>query len=229
MTLSVKAFVQAGFIAGLLAAGAAFAGGGKFATTNGKPAPAAVDASGPSELIESAANIMLSGIDAHRDEYRKDTTGLYKLVEDTLLPHFDTPYAAQLVLGKNWRNATPEQRQRFVKAFYQSLLYTYGDALVDFTADRLRVLPTKVGAEDTKATVRTEITRSNGTKVAVFYTLRKINGEWKAWDVVIDGISYVKSYREDYGAQVDQMGMEAVIKNLEAKAQSAKAGKTKTT
>ena len=229
MTLSVKTFVQVGFIAGLLVAGGAFAAGGKFATTNGKPAPAAVDTSGPSELIESAANIMLSGIDARREEFRKDPTGLYKLVEDTLMPYFDTPYAAQLVLGKNWRNATPEQRDRFVKAFYQSLLYTYGDALVDFTADRLRVLPTKVTPEDTKATVRTEITRSNGTKVAVFYTLRKVNGAWKAWDVVIDGISYVKSYREDYGAQVDQMGIEAVIKNLEAKAQSAKAGKAKST
>ena len=213
----------------LVAAPGAFAAGGKFATTNGKPAPAAVDTSGPSELIESAANIMLSGIDARREEFRKDPTGLYKLVEDTLLPYFDTPYAAQLVLGKNWRNATPEQRDRFVKAFYQSLLYTYGDALVDFTADRLKVLPTKVTPEDTKATVRTEITRSNGTKVAVFYTLRKVNGAWKAWDVVIDGISYVKSYREDYGAQVDQMGIEAVIKNLEAKAQSAKAGKAKST
>jgi len=229
MSLSVKSLVQVGFIAGLLVAGGVLAADGKFATTNGKPAPAAVDTSGPSELIESAANIMLSGIDTRRAEFRKDPTGLYKLVEDTLLPHFDTPYAAQLVLGKNWRSATPEQRKRFVDAFYKSLLYTYGDALVDFTADRLKVLPTKVAAEDLKATVRTEITRSNGTKVAVFYTLRKVNGAWKAWDVVIDGISYVKSYREDYGAQVDQMGIEAVIKNLESRAQSAKAGTAKKT
>jgi phospholipid transport system substrate-binding protein len=227
MMLSVRSLVQVGFIAGLLVGGGAHAADGKFATTNGKPAPAAVDTSGPSELIESAANIMLSGIDTRRAEFRQDPTGLYKLVEDTLLPHFDTPYAAQLVLGKNWRNATPEQRKRFVDAFYKSLLYTYGDALVDFTADRLRVLPTKVAPEDTRATVRTEITRSNGTKVAVYYTLRKSNEAWKAWDVVIDGISYVKSYREDYGAQVDQMGIEAVIKNLEAKAQSARASKSK--
>jgi len=228
MMSSLRSLVQVGFITGLLASGSAFAADGKFATTNGKPAPATVDTSGPSELIESAANIMLSGIHTRRAEFRQDPTGLYKLVEETLLPHFDTPYAAQLVLGKNWRNATPEQRKRFVDAFYKSLLYTYGDALVDFTADRLRVLPTKIAPEDTKATVRTEITRSNGTKIAVYYTLRKSNGAWKAWDVVIDGISYVKSYRDDYGAQVDQMGIEAVIQNLEAKAQSARANKAKT-
>jgi len=222
---SLKAMVQAGFIAALLGAGTALAADPAPATTNGKPAPAAVDTSGPSQLIESSANILLSGIDQHRAEYRKDPTGLYQLVEQTLLPNFDTPYAAQLVLGQHWRNATPEQRKRFVDAFYKSLLYTYGDAMVDFTANRLKVLPTKVEDADTKATVRTEITRSNGTKVAVNYSMRKINNAWKAWDVVIDGISYVKSYREDYGTQVQQQGLDAVIQQLEARAASAKANK----
>ncbi len=219
--MQLQKFVQAGFIAALLGTGAAFAAN----TTDGKAAPAAVDTSGPSELIESSANVILSGIDSHREEYRKDPTGLYDLVEKTLLPNFDTPYAAQLVLGQNWRNATPEQRKRFVDAFYKSLLYTYGDAMVDFTADRLKVLPTKVAPEDTKATVRTEIKRANGQKVAVNYTMHKTNGAWKAWDVVIDGISYVKSYREDYGAQVQQQGLDAVIQQLETRAAQAKASK----
>jgi phospholipid transport system substrate-binding protein len=226
MISTMQRLVQAGFIAGLLVAGAAQAA---------DPAPAAgaaptqIDASGPSQLIESSANILLSGIDKNRDKFRKDPTGLYALVEQTLLPNFDTPYAAQLVLGTNWRNATPDQRKRFVDAFYKSLLYTYGDAMIDFTGDRLKVFPTKVAPEDTRATVRTEIKRSNGTKVAVNYTLRKTNGQWKAWDVVIDGISYVKSYREDYGAEVQQKGLDAVIQRLEAKAESAKAAKGQST
>ncbi len=223
--MQLQKFVQAGFIAALLGAGAVFAANTTPNATNDKPAPSTVDTSGPSELIESSANVILSGIDAHREQYRKDPTGLYELVEKTLLPNFDTPYAAQLVLGQNWRNATPEQRKRFVDAFYKSLLYTYGDAMVDFTADRLKVLPTKVAPEETKATVRTEIKRANGQKVAVNYSMHKINGAWKAWDVVIDGISYVKSYREDYGAQVQQQGLDAVIQQLEARAAQAKASK----
>jgi len=227
MISSMKRFVQAGFIAGLLVAGPVMAANAA-ATTNGKPAPTAVDTSGPSQLIESSANMLLSGIDSRREEFRKDPTGLYKLVSETLLPHFDTPYAAQLVLGTHWRNASAEQRKRFVEAFYNSLLYTYGDAMVDFTANRLKVLPTKVADADARATVRTEITRSNGQKVAVNYSLRKVDGAWKAWDVVIDGISYVKSYREDYGAEVQQKGLDAVISRLEAKAAAAKA-KTRTT
>ncbi len=220
----VKTLVQAGFMVGLLAGAAGVAGA---ANDTAKPVPTEVDASGPSQLIESSANILLSGIDARRAEFRKDPTGLYQLVADTLLPHFDTPYAAQLVLGKHWRDATAEQRKRFVEAFYNSLLYTYGDAMIDFTADRLRVLPTRVSDTDVRATVRTEIKRSNGTKVAVNYSLRKVNNEWKAWDVIIDGISYVKSYREDYGAEVEQKGLDAVIQRLEAKAESAKAAKAK--
>ena len=227
MMLSLKS-VQAAFIAGLLVTTAAQA-----AVDPLKPTPTAeskaVDASGPSQLIESSAQILLAGIDARRAEFHKDPTGLYELVANTLLPHFDTPYAAQLVLGPHWRTATPEQRKRFVDAFYKSLLYTYGDAMVDFTGDRLKVLPTKVADTDERATVRTEIKRSNGTKVAVNYSLRKTNGEWKAWDVVIDGISYVKSYREDYGAEVQQKGLDAVIQRLEAKAQSAKSAKVKST
>jgi phospholipid transport system substrate-binding protein len=214
--------VQAGFISGLLVSGA-------MAAETAKAVPTTVDTSGPSQLIESSANILLSGIDSRRAEFRKDPSGLYKLVGETLLPNFDTPYAAQRVLGVHWRNASPEQKDRFVKAFYESLLYTYGDAMVDFTGDRLKVFPTKVDPAADKATVRTQIKRSNGTPVDVFYTMRKVDGAWKAWDVVIDGISYVKSYREDYGAQVQQKGLDAVIASLEAKAAAAKAGKPKAT
>lgn len=225
MMLSTKRIVQAAFIGSLLAATVVTTV--MAADAAAKPVPTSVDASGPSQLIESSANILLGGIDTRRAEFRKDPTGLYKLVGETLLPHFDTPYSAQLVLGKHWRTATPEQRKRFVEAFYNSLLYTYGDAMIDFTADRLRVLPTKVDDATDRATVRTEIKRSNGTKVQVNYSLRKISGEWKAWDVVIDGISYVKSYREDYGAEVDQKGLDAVITRLETKANSAKTAKVK--
>jgi len=223
MMRMMKRLVQAGFMVGLLAAG------GAHAADAAKAVPTSVDTSGPSQLIDSSAQILLAGIDARRAEFRKDPTGLYALVESTLLPHFDTPYAAQLVLGQHWRTATPEQRKRFVDAFYKSLLYTYGDAMVDFTGDRLKVIPTKVAPTDERATVRTEIKRSNGTKVGVNYSLRKVNGEWKAWDVVIDGISYVKSYREDYGAEVQQKGLDAVITRLEAKAQGAKSAKVKST
>jgi phospholipid transport system substrate-binding protein len=132
-----------------------------------------------------------------------------------LLPNFDTEYAARLVLGQAWRTATPEQRKRFVDAFYHSLLHNYGNALVDFTADRFAILPYKGDPSAATAEVRTEVKRSNGEKVPVNFMLRKVEGQWKAWDVVIEGISYVKSFRTDFASEIQQKGLDEVIDRLE--------------
>lgn len=183
---------------------------------NGATPARQVDTSGPSQLIESAANIMLGEISARRAEFRKDPSGLYELVDDVLLPHFDVNHAARLVLGRHWSSATPEQRQRFVDAFYRSMLNNYGDALVEFTGDRIRVLPYKGDPAAKSASVRTTVKRSNGQVVPVNYSLRLTEQGWKAWDVVIEGISYIKSFREDFGAEIDQKGIDAVIQRLEA-------------
>ena len=127
-------------------------------------------------------------------------------MDEILLPHFDTDYSARLVLGKHWRNATPEERQRFIDAFYQSLLRNYGSALAEFTADRMTVLPFRGDLASGQATVKTEVKRSNGTRVPVNYTLRSTPAGWKAWDVTIEGISYVRNFRNDVGAEIDQKG-----------------------
>lgn len=175
-----------------------------------------VDASSPNSLIETAANTMIADLDARRAEFRKNPDRLYGLVERVLLPHFDVEYASRLVLGKHYRGATIEQRKRFVDAFYGSLMGNYGDALLEFTGDRIKVLPTPTPGDATAAVVRTEVKRSNGEKVPVNYVLRKLDQRWKVWDVVIEGVSYVKSFREDFGGEIDQKGLDAVIDRLES-------------
>ena len=170
---------------------------------------------GPSEVVESAAKSMLQGLEANRAAYRKDPSKVGELVEMYLLPHFDIQYSARLVLGKHWASATPEQRERFANAFYHTLVDNYGSALAEFTSDRLKVYPTKVEPNSDRASVRTEVTRDNGDHVPVSYSLHKTDDGWKAWDVVIEGISYVKSFREDFGAAIDQQGLDAVIERIE--------------
>jgi phospholipid transport system substrate-binding protein len=193
------------------------------AAAEGKVAPAP-SSLGPTELIEQSAQKMLDELDAHRAEYRKDPAKVRALVDTVLLPHFDTQYAARLVLGKHWRTAQPAQRERFIKAFYDSLLDNYGSALAEFTGDRMRILPSKVAPDAEQATVRTEVKRDNGTRVPVNYRLRKTPEGWKAWDVSIEGISYVKSFREDFGAEIDQQGLDAVIRRLESGEKPRRAG-----
>jgi phospholipid transport system substrate-binding protein len=174
-----------------------------------------VNTQDPSALVQTAAEAILKDLDANREAYKKDPEKIRQLVDTHLLPHFDVDYAARMVLGKHWKDATPEQRDRFVKSFYQSMLSNYGNALADFTAGKMKVLPSKPEAGADRATVRTEIRRSNGQPVPVNYSMHKIaSGEWKAWDVTIEGISYVKSFRDDFGAEIDQKGLESVIERL---------------
>jgi phospholipid transport system substrate-binding protein len=179
-------------------------------------APTAVDASAPYSLIDSASQILLQALDAHRGEYRKDPEKLYALVDQTLLPHFDVEYAARLVLAQSWRTASPDQRTRFVNAFYKSLLRTYGDALLEFTSDRMQVFPVTVDPGADRATVRTEVKRGDGDRIPVNYSVHKTADGWKAWDVTIEGISYVKSFREDFASEIAQKGLDAVIARLES-------------
>jgi phospholipid transport system substrate-binding protein len=206
----------------LLAAGALIAGASlQFGVAAAQGAAAAAPAASaaaeqnPSDIVQAAAQGILKDLDANRDMYRKDPSKVSALVDKYLLPHFDTEYAARLVLAKYWRTATDDQKKRFIDAFYHSLLSNYGSALAEFTSDKLKVFPTNVAPGDDHATVRTEVKRDNGDRIAVNYELRKEPTGWKAYDVNIDGISYVKSYREDFGAQIDQKGIESVITRLQ--------------
>ena len=179
----------------------------------------------PDKLIESVAHQVLMDLDKNRETYRKDSAQLRHMVDKYMLVNFDTEYAAQLVLAKNWRTASVEQRRQFIEVFYQSLLQNYGSTLLDFTADRLKIFPYQGKSTDTVATVRSEIRRDNGDKVSVSYTLRMTEAGWKAYDVTIEGVSYVKSFRTDFGTEIEQKGLDAVIKRLQNQQSSSSSAK----
>lgn len=201
--------------AGVLIGAAALQAGFVAAQAPAAAPAASASQQNPSDIVQTAAQGILKDLDADRDMYRKDPSKVSALVDKYLLPHFDTEYAARLVLAQNWRTATDDQKKRFIDAFYHSLLTNYGSALAEFTSDKLKVFPTNVTPGDDHATVRTEVKRGNGDRIAVNYSLRKEPDGWKAYDVNIDGISYVKSYREDFGTQIQQQGIESVITRLQ--------------
>jgi phospholipid transport system substrate-binding protein len=179
---------------------------------------AATPGPGPQELMQKSAQQLLDALEADRDLYRKEPRRVNALVDQILLPHFDSQYSAQLVLGTHWREASAEQRSRFIDAFYHSLLNKYGAALAGFTSDRMAILPFRGDLSTGRATVKTEVTLDDGTRVPVAYSMRATPQGWKAWDVTVEGISYVKNFRVDIGAEVDQRGLDAVIARLEAEA-----------
>ena len=167
------------------------------------------------DVMIDVSTQLFAALDSNRAAIRRNPEAVYPLVDQTVFPHFDVDYATQLVLAQHWREATPEQRQRFVAAFYHALLRTYGSALADATADRLKVLPFRGDPGAPQATVRTQVTRSGGTVVPVDYRLRRTPEGWKAFDVVIEGISYVRNYRADLDAEISAKGLDAVIQRIE--------------
>lgn len=169
----------------------------------------------PSQVIETSVQQVLNALQGHRAEYRRDPAKVAKLVDKYILPHVDTQMAARMVLGRYWRTATAAQRQQFIDAFYHSMMVNYGKALVDFRSNMLRVYPTHLTPGTTFGTVKTVVTRTDGTQVQVDYLMTMTATGWQAFDLHIDGISYVKSYREDFAAQIEQQGIDAVIKRLQ--------------
>ena len=198
-----------------LAAGAGLPSGASAATPAAAAEAPAAKPSNPQDLMADVSKRMFAALDSNRDAIRKNPEKVFPIVDQILLPNFDTEYAAKLVLAQYWNSATPEQRTRFVKALYGALLHTYGGALADFTADRLKLLPFRGDVAAPVVTIRTEVTRSSGAVVPVDYRLRNTDQGWKAFDVVIEGISYVRNYRTDLGAEAGKVGLEAVITRLE--------------
>ncbi|MGH8121166.1 MAG: MlaC/ttg2D family ABC transporter substrate-binding protein [Rudaea sp.] len=164
-------------------------------------------------------------MEARRTELSKNRESLLKAIDSIVLPHFDIDYASILVLGQNARTATPEQRVRFAHAMYNSITHRYAEGLLKYTEGRVRVLPQQGEANDKRTLVRTQVVLDDGKLVPVDYAFRKTDsGDWKAYDVIIEGISYVTNYRNQVSAEIQKSSLDALTTRLET--QGAKALET---
>jgi phospholipid transport system substrate-binding protein len=169
----------------------------------------------PEEVIKDTTERVLARVRAEHDALKADTGKLYGLVNELIIPHFDFEAAARLVLGKHWRTATDEQRARFTEAFKQLLVRTYANALFQYVDETIVFKPTQTDGEH--VVVKTEVTQQGAHPIPVNYRMHQKNGEWKAFDVFVDGISLVVTYRGDFGSRVSQSGIDGLINDLEAK------------
>lgn len=187
------------------------------------PAPAGAAASQtPEQIIQSIADQLATAIDGHRDELKQNQDKLISIIDEVLLPHFDIDYASILVLGQHAREATPAQRERFAKAFYNSITHRYAEGLLDYTRGRVKVLPFSGDLNDKRTVVRTQVVMDDGKLVSIDYAFRKSRtGDWKAYDVIIEGISYVTNYRNQVDAEIRKSGIDQLITNLETKGSKA--------
>ena len=124
--------------------------------------------------------------------------------------------AAQLVLGRHWRNASSEQRERFIDAFYGSLRRRYADGVLEFDQEKIDVLPFRGDLTKPRTTVKTMVTLEDGTNVPVNYGNVKREAGWLMFDVTIEGISYVRNFRTELNSEIQATSLDAVIERLES-------------
>jgi len=172
----------------------------------------------PDELAKQTVQTVLAKMDGNREQLRDNPQQLYNLIDDELLPLVDLPYMSQLVLGRAWRTATPDQRERFQTAFKNMLIRTYGNGLLAFDDDtQVEYLPVRAqdGAED--VTFRAVVTTDDGTKTPVNFQMHLVNDEWKIYDGSVGNLSFVTNYRGQFNSQIRNGGLEKLIERMESR------------
>lgn len=172
----------------------------------------------PDEVIRGAVTELTEKLDGRKEELAEDKDALYALINGILLPRFDRKLAAQLVLAKHWRDANEEHRERFINAFYNSLLHKYADGILEFDASRIEVIAFRGDTTAKRTLVKTNVTLGDGTKVPVHYDLVNRDDGWLIFNVKVEGVSYISNYRAELDAEVRATSLEAVISRLEAEA-----------
>lgn len=170
----------------------------------------------PMEVIQESMDLLDEKLAGNKEALAANREQLYALIDSILLPRFDRKYAAQLVLGKYWRRADAEQRDRFVAAFYRSLLQRYADGVLEFDQSRIELLPFNGDLAEKRTRVKTLVTLDDGTKVPVDYALVNRDGNWLVFDVRIEGISYVQNFRAELNSEIQAKSLDAVIERLES-------------
>ncbi len=167
----------------------------------------------PQLAIETASNKLQEKM---KDKtFIKDFAKVNQFVNEAILPSTDFEKISALVLGKLWKTATPDERERFKKEFQTLLVRTYSRAFVEFKDWSIRYLPIEMETEATKVIVKTEVLQPGLKPVAVDYRMLQTDGDWKAYDILIEGVSLVTNYRTTFSTEVQNKGsLNAVIDGL---------------
>jgi phospholipid transport system substrate-binding protein len=179
------------------------------------PVFSAANTTAPDQLVTEAAGKLLTQIDANFDVYTEQPELLAKVVRNDMLPLLDMQYSARLILGRAGREASEGQIEAFTEAMTRLLVDRYSSGLMGFRSqDQLEVMPLRGELNERATRVRTRVRLTSGGYAPVDYVFRKTAEGWKAFDVIIEGISYVSTYRNQIMPEVEANGLDAVIERL---------------
>jgi phospholipid transport system substrate-binding protein len=179
---------------------------------------------GPEELVKKVTQEVMDAIKSDKQLAAGDRQKAIKLADEKVLPHVDFEEATRLAVGRGWNQASPEQKKKLVQEFRNMLVRTYSSAISAYEGQQMKVLPVRMKPGDTEATVQNQFIRPGAQPVKIDYSMRKTDKGWKIYDIVVEGVSLVLTYRSEFDAVVKQEGIDGLIKRLAQKNTPAAVG-----
>jgi len=171
----------------------------------------------PDALVKRVSQDVLQTTKGDPKIQAGDQARIREVMESKLAPNFDFERMTALAMGRNWRDATPEQQKRLTVEFKTLLVRTYSGALTQYRDQTIDYKPLRADPNAADVLVRTEVIRQGQPPVQIDYGMEKKDDAWKAYDVVVGGVSLVTNYRDEFNEQVRAGGIDGLIKTLAAK------------
>ena len=168
----------------------------------------------PVIMLERTSQQVIKILRDDQELLKKEPERVYKIIDDYILPHLDEVTMAKLAMGKNWRNASKDQKLEFVTEFKNLLVRTYSKSLLEFRDQQINYFPLKLADDAHKASVKAEVIQPGGPAISMAYRVRIKNNAWKVYDIKIDGISLVTSYRGTFTQEIRKSGIDGLLKYL---------------
>jgi len=178
----------------------------------------------PDELVKKVTDDVMAAIKSDKQLAAGDKQKALKLAEEKIIPHIDFEEATRLAVGRAWRQATPEQRTQLIAEFRRMLVRTYSNAISAYEGQTVKVLPLHMKEGETDVTVHNQCIRPGAKPVQLDYQMRKVGSEWKIYDIVVEGVSLVLTYRSEFDAVVKQEGIDGLVKRIAQKNEPAAVG-----
>ena len=179
----------------------------------------------PDALIKKVSEEVLTIVRQDKDIQNGNTRKAIELVEVKVLPHFNFQRMTALAMGKDWNKANAEQKNRLSEEFKTLLVRTYSNALTSYRDQTIRYKPTKMPGGDADVVVKTEILQPGSKPIQLDYSLEKLPGGWKVYDVIVAGVSLVTNYRDTFTQEVRANGIDGLIQMLSTKNKQLESGK----
>lgn len=172
----------------------------------------------PYKMVESLSNKVVAELNARREVLEKDPVQVKVFADAYVLPYIDTEKMARYVMGKYWRTATEKQKTDFVNAFTNTMIRSYSQSLLKLRIESVNVEKT-IEEKPGRVTVASSVLQSDGNKSDVIYRvyLNKKTKKWMLYDVVVEGVSMLLSYRKAYGSDISKKGLDTVITEMQSK------------